>query len=121
MHRKPAELRCEGSFWNKRRVGDFIHLAEAADLPANIRFFAVSRLNPGETIGYHQHQGEKEVFYIFQGEGEVNDNGTIVQVRAGDVIITPVDGGHSFANPGSDVLAFIALIVKVEAGGKPGA
>ncbi|MFA5203243.1 MAG: cupin domain-containing protein [Lentisphaeria bacterium] len=117
MHRKPDELRRETSCWNRREVGDFIHLAEASDLPGNVRFFAVGRLNPGETIGYHQHTGEKEVFYFLEGEGEVNDNGTTVHVRAGDVIITPLDGGHSFANTGNGVLAFVALILKDEVGG----
>jgi mannose-6-phosphate isomerase-like protein (cupin superfamily) len=112
MFRKQAELRRETSFWNKREVGEFIHIADGTDLPDSIRFFAVSRLNPGEDIGYHRHHGEKEVFFILQGEGEVNDNGRIVHVSAGDAIITPVDGGHSFLNTGTGVLAFVALILK---------
>ncbi|MDO4267925.1 MAG: cupin domain-containing protein [Eubacteriales bacterium] len=73
--------------------------------------FAHSTLLPGCSIGYHVHQGEEEVYYIYSGEGEFNDNGELKTVAAGDVTITRSGEGHGLKNRGTDPLEFIALIV----------
>ena len=75
------------------------------------RAFAHSTLEPGASIGYHLHEGESEIYYIYSGKGEINDNGEIRPIRAGDTIVTPDGHGHGIKNTGDDPLHFIALIL----------
>ena len=45
------------------------------------------------------------------GEGDYNDNGTILTVGAGDVTFVASGEGHSIRNTGEGDLEFIALIL----------
>ena len=38
------------------------------------------------TLGYHEHHGETETYYILSGEGMYDDNGKKYPVKAGDVL-----------------------------------
>ena len=75
------------------------------------RLFNHMVLAPGCSIGYHEHQGESETFYILAGEARYNDNGTEVTLSPGDCAHTASGQGHSIANAGETPLEFIALIV----------
>ncbi|MCX7779441.1 MAG: cupin domain-containing protein [Negativicutes bacterium] len=77
------------------------------------RLFARNVLEPGSSLGWHEHKGDVEAYYIIAGEGTVNDNGTLVQVKAGDVIYTNNGESHSIENTGTETLEFIALILYV--------
>lgn len=79
--------------------------------PNKVRKFAHAKLEPGSSVGYHVHHGESETFYILSGKGLYNDNGTELEVSAGDVTFTPDGQGHSIENIGDDVLEFLLLIV----------
>lgn len=75
------------------------------------RVFAHTTLLPGCSIGYHVHQGDTEIYYIYSGLAEYNDNGTICTVEAGDVTFTPSGEGHGIKNIGNVPLEIIALII----------
>lgn len=75
------------------------------------RVFAHTTIQPGSSIGYHEHHGESEIYYILSGEGEFNDNGNIVSIMAGDVAYTFPGMGHGIRNTGPDPLEVIALIL----------
>lgn len=75
------------------------------------RVFAHTTLQPGCSIGYHVHENESELYYIYSGSGEFDDDGTIVPIEAGDVTITPSGCGHAIRNTGKEPLEFIALIL----------
>lgn len=75
------------------------------------RLFAKITLEPGCSIGYHEHHGESETFYILKGEGQYNDNGEVRAVRPGDVTFTPDASGHGMENAGGENLEFMALIL----------
>ena len=77
----------------------------------NARMFAEVTLNPGCSIGYHQHDSETEYYFIVSGTGTVNDDGKEVQVKQGDSIITGNGASHSIKNIGSVPLVFHAVIV----------
>ena len=40
------------------------------------RMFSTILLEPGCSIGDHEHNGECEIFYVVRGTGTYNDNGT---------------------------------------------
>ena len=77
----------------------------------NARLFAEITLNPGCSIGYHQHDSETEYYFILSGTGTVNDDGTDVQVKQGDSVITGNGASHSIKNTGSVPLVLLAVIV----------
>lgn len=75
------------------------------------RAFAHTTLLPGCSIGYHVHNDESETYYIYSGEAEFNDNGTIKKIGTGDVAFTPSGSGHGIKNIGTEPLEIIALIL----------
>ena len=77
----------------------------------NARMFAEITLDPGSSIGYHQHDSETEYFFILSGTGTINDNGMEIEVAQGDSIITGNGASHSIKNNGSVPLVFHAVIV----------
>ena len=75
------------------------------------RMYAKVVLPPGSSIGWHQHVGETEPYYILSGEGDFTDtDGTVTKVHAGDICTIEVGGWHSLINNGTEDLALIALI-----------
>jgi mannose-6-phosphate isomerase-like protein (cupin superfamily) len=87
-----------------------IHLLDAGG-EKNARMFAEITLNPGCSIGYHQHNSETEYFFIISGTGTVKDEGREIQVEQGDSIITGNGAFHSIKNTGALPLVFHAVIV----------
>ena len=68
-------------------------------------------IEPGCSLGYHEHLGESETYYILSGKGDYNDNGTVRPVKAGDITYTPNGCGHGLENTGDENLVFMALII----------
>ncbi len=86
-------------------------LAEFDGKNPKLRTFALAKLNPGEEVEFHIHEGECESYYIISGKGIYNDNGTETKVFPGTVTFTPSGEGHGIKNTGDDILEFIALII----------
>jgi mannose-6-phosphate isomerase-like protein (cupin superfamily) len=77
----------------------------------NARLIAEISLEPGASIGHHQHDSETEYYIILDGTGIVNDNGNEVEVKQGDAIVTGDGASHSIKNTGTVPLVFHAVIV----------
>lgn len=75
------------------------------------RVFAHTTVYPGAGLGYHVHENESETYYILSGHGLFNDNGTMVEVYAGDVTFTGAGEGHSVEALGNEPVEMIALIL----------
>ncbi len=82
-----------------------------AELNGKGRVFAHTTVLPGSGIGYHVHNGDTEIYYIYSGKGEYNDNGVVTTVTAGDVTFTPSGTGHGIKCIGQEPLELIALII----------
>ena len=87
-----------------------VHLVDCEN-EKNIRMLAEMTLQPGCGIGNHSHDTETEYYIILSGSGTVNDNGTDVPVKAGDVMITGNGASHSISNTGDAPLVFQAIVV----------
>jgi len=81
------------------------------ELTGKARLCARITINPGCSIGLHEHLAEEEIFYIISGEGLVNDNGTVKEVAAGDAILTGNGASHSIENIGKVPLVLVAVIL----------
>ena len=69
-------------------------LLDEKQLNGKCRLYAEVTLEPGCSLGYHEH-----------------DNGTLRMVSAGDVTFTPDGQGHGLTNSGDEDLVFMALII----------
>lgn len=87
---------------------------EKGDFTAPLRLFSRITLPAGASIGYHVHDGEEEFYYFLSGEGEMDDNGRRVQVRAGDATVTRSGEGHALFNTGTGPLELLAVIALVK-------
>ena len=106
LRREPIE-----SLRGGKGVTEFTHLLEKEQFHDKGRLFAHARLVPGASIGYHKHEGDFETYYVFKGEGTLNDNGKERPVKAGDLVFTNVGESHSIENTGTEDLELIALIL----------
>ncbi|MBQ0146687.1 MAG: cupin domain-containing protein [Lachnospiraceae bacterium] len=86
-------------------------LATKEELLNHARMHSVIELPAGSGIGYHEHAGETEIFYILEGEPVYSDNGTEVTLHAGDVAICPPGEGHSISNNTESAVRMVATIV----------
>lgn len=86
--------------------------ADGEDLGNVITNYSKITVKPGTRMGYHQHVGDYEFYYILKGECKYNDNGTIYDCKPGDVFKCEDGGWHCIINDTDEDVEFIALIVK---------
>lgn len=75
------------------------------------RVFSKLVIPPGASIGYHEHQGEFEAFYVLEGVATVQDGDQTVELHPGDMTLCPDGSGHGTENRGKQDLVLIALIM----------
>ena len=86
-------------------------LLDEKQLNGKCGLYAEVTIEPGYSLGYHEHHGESETYYILSGKGIYSDNGELRMVEAGDVTFTPDGKGHAMTNSGDEDLVFMALII----------
>lgn len=87
------------------------HVLGEKELNGKCGLYAKVTIAPGSSLGYHEHQGESETYFILSGDAEYNDNGTPRPVHPGDVTFTPSGCGHALRPTGDEPVVFMALII----------
>lgn len=87
------------------------HLLTPEQLFHHGRLLSKSILQPGCSLGYHEHHGEMEFFYIISGTAEVFDGKQRYLLNPGDTMYTGDGEGHSIACHGDETMEYIALIL----------
>ncbi len=87
------------------------HVFKADELLGASRLVAKITLQPGCSVGLHEHDQEEEIFYIMKGRGRVVDAGEVREVTPGDAVLTGNGNNHSIENIGNDDLEFFAVIL----------
>lgn len=87
------------------------HLTDKEGLYGHGRMFAHITVDPGCSIGYHDHQHETEFYYIIKGEAVFQDDGQEVLLHAGDIAATGYGHSHGLINRTEEPVELIALIV----------
>lgn len=88
------------------------HIVPAEELMGHGKMFAHVILKPHSSIGWHQHVGDTEPYYIIKGEGIFIDNDkSKTTVKAGDVCVIEVGQWHSLENNTDENLELIALVI----------
>jgi quercetin dioxygenase-like cupin family protein len=80
-----------------------------------MRHFTVQ---PGGHTPRHSHNYEHEV-YIVEGTGQVESDGQIHAIKAGDVLFVRPNSVHQFVNSSSKPLKFLCLVPVTFDCGKP--
>ena len=66
----------------------------------------------GSVLGYHEHHGNGESYFVLSGEAIYDDNGVKRTIKAGESTWTPDGSGHGVDNSqGKEPIVFMALIV----------
>lgn len=86
------------------------HILEKEETAGRTDLFCVFTIEPGRTIGLHTHDTNAEVYYVMEGEIEVNQNGELHTVRVGDVVFTADGQSHSVANNTNQTAKMLAVI-----------
>ena len=87
------------------------HILEKEALGEKCKMYARVTLEKGCSIGYHEHCGESETYFILSGHGFYNDDGTEQVVWSGDVTYTSDGHRRGISNAGEEDLVFMALIL----------
>ena len=112
MIRKTDEFKTE--LRENMRGGDgtvkLTHFVSSDELYEKGRLFGTITLEKGCGIGYHTHDADSEIFVVQSGTAEYSDNGNIVTVKQGDVLICPKGEGHSIKNNCDEPVVLTAII-----------
>lgn len=87
------------------------HIYKQDELTGKARIFAQITLNPGCSIGLHEHAKEEEIYYILEGSGVVDDNGQMREINTGDALLTGGGKVHSIENTGKVPLVLMAVVL----------
>lgn len=91
---------------------EIFHILTQDELMGHGKMFAEVVLKPHSSIGWHQHVGDTEPYFIIEGEGVfVDDDKSRTTVKPGDACIIKVGQWHSLENNTDKDLALIALVV----------
>ena len=75
--------------------------------------FGEVTLEPEAVLGYHEHHGETETYYILSGNGVYVDNGEEVPAKEGDVFFCKDGDGHGLKNTGARDLVFVLSLIHI--------
>lgn len=87
------------------------YLIEGKELKNKAKLISKLTLEPGASIGVHDHIDDFEVYYILQGEGRVMDDGYMQPIGPGDVVYTSDGESHCLENTGKEKLELIAIVI----------
>ena len=75
------------------------------------RVFSKVVIPAGSSIGYHQHSGEFEAYYVLEGKGLLRDVEEVTELNVGDMNLCPDGSFHGIENAGDADLVLMALIM----------
>lgn len=87
------------------------HIVSKEELNGHGTMYAMGVLKPGCSIGYHQHVGNTEPYFILKGKGIfVDHDQSRIEVGPGDVCCIEVGQSHALENASDEDLVFMALV-----------
>ena len=98
--------RCGGKGWMHIE-----RLLVPEELGPHVKMYAKVTIDPHSSLGYHEHHGDGESYYILEGEAIYQDHDKNRILKPGDVTFTADGFGHGIENPKDTPLVFMALII----------
>src|SRR5262245_46572748 len=85
-------------------------IRELCGLPTGgtrLHSLAEAALEPGQATQRHYHAAAEEVYFVLEGEGELELDGERAVVRPGDAVPIPPGSRHQITNVGAVRLRFL--------------
>ena len=82
------------------------------------RIFSQVTIEPGCELGYHEHHGETETYYVLSGSATYMDNDKEYEIKTVDVTFCKDGDGHGIKNHGTEPIVFVALVLKNRRSGR---
>lgn len=113
MIKKAAELSrsLEPNLKGGKDTVRLIHFLDVENAYGTGRLFGISVIPPGGSIGYHQHSGDFEIYYILKGCARVVDDGVEGWLEPGDAMLCRDGHSHSIENAEDTDLEYVAVIL----------
>ena len=110
MVRKAEIKTVEGLRGGKGRL-EMHHILKPEELNGHGRMYALVKMEPHSSIGFHEHIGETEPYYVISGHGIFIDNdGSRIPVGPDDVCLIECGPSHGFENDSDEELVMMALV-----------
>ena len=92
---------------------ELTHLFQPGEFKGRARLCARITLEPGCSIGLHEHQNEEEIYYVLSGQGLLAEGAGRPEqaLRAGDASLALGGQSHTIRNEGPQPLELLALIL----------
>ncbi len=87
-------------------------LVPADKLGGPCSYLACISLEPGNSIGEHQHVGDNELYYLINGSALYTEDGVEYQVKAGDAMFCDEGSTHGIVNNCDETISFVAVMQK---------
>jgi len=89
------------------------HLFQRSEFKGKSRLCARLTLEPGCSIGYHEHVDEDEIYYILKGQAVFTDSTAVSEqvLEPGDAAVTLSGESHAIRNDGTETLEILAIIL----------
>ena len=88
-----------------------VNFFEPEDFLGKGRLYGKSIIKPGNSIGYHTHEGDQEAYYILKGRALYNENGEESVLYPGDLAICRDGESHSIEADEGEDLEYVMLIL----------
>jgi len=82
-------------------------LLDVSVAPVRNQSLAEATLDPGDATARHYHARSEELYYLLDGEAEMEVEGQTRTVRAGDAILIPAGSWHQIRATGETPLRFL--------------
>jgi mannose-6-phosphate isomerase-like protein (cupin superfamily) len=82
-------------------------LLDRANAPVENQSLAEAELPAGAATDRHYHRASEELYYVLDGEGEMEIDGEARAVGPGDAILIPPGAWHEIKATGADTLRFL--------------
>jgi mannose-6-phosphate isomerase-like protein (cupin superfamily) len=69
---------------------------------------------PGASDGLHRHRGVEEIYYVLNGDGQVQVNDETAPIHKGDAVPVRFNEAHAFVNNGKDDLELMIVGVSAQ-------
>lgn len=89
---------------------NFLHLLDTEETGGIFKLAAKITLEPGAAVEPHAHENEGEIYIIISGAAVADDNGTIVELKPGDVMWTADGKYHAISNKSDEPMVMYAII-----------
>ncbi len=108
--KQDMRLRVREGIRNGKGVIEDLNILEPEEMLGKASLFTRFTLDPGDSIGWHVHTDDAEVYYVLSGELTVSQQDGDVVLQAGDVAFTANGEGHSVENRSCRKAEMLAVI-----------